>query len=126
MELYYGYLINTLLSFKIYTGTTCSYFQGEGNRASKQKDYNIFELRRVMYGCELVIFKGFQNILNNHDRKKCPNKNTGAVSVYYESCNFSNSTLYFYDGSDRINISLKRFASPSFLHKYKNEVSWGG
>lgn len=126
---YYGIVIKVPYKYvpiiKLYTGTTRTHFQGAGNIATKQKDFNIFELRRVMYGCELVIFKGFQGLLNKKSLKKYSNKNTGALSVYYESCNFSNSSLYFYDGTERTNIPLKKMMNASFLNKYKNETSCG-
>lgn len=108
---------------KIYTGTTRSYYLGNGNIATKQKDFNAFQLRRAMYGCELVIFKGVQNLA--HKQKLPSNNYIGAFSIYYESCDFYNSTLYFSDGTNKTTIPLKRFTSDSFLTKYKNEVYWG-
>lgn len=126
---YYGVVLKLPYKYvpiiKLYTGTTRTYYQGSGNIATKQKDYNIFEIRRIMYGCELVIFKGVQNLLSNKIKKRPSNKNTGALSVYYESCNFSNSSLYFYDGINRTEIALRRFTNTSFLNKYKNEIAWG-
>ena len=54
---------------KIYTATTRSHYQGSGNIATNQTNYNIFELQRVMYGCKLVIFKGIQNLLSGKNQK---------------------------------------------------------
>jgi len=126
-SLYYGLVIKLPYKYvpilKLYTGTTRSYYLGNGDIVTKQKDFNAFQLRRAMYGCELVIFKGVQNLLNK--RKLPTNKYSGAFSIYYESCDFYNSSLYFYDGENTTNIPLKRFTSDSFLKKYKNEVSWG-
>lgn len=126
---YYGVVLKLPYKYipiiKLYTGTTRSHYQGGGNIATNQTDYNIFELRRVMYGCELVIFKGVQNLLTGKNQKKHSNRHTGALSVYYESCNFSKSSLYFYDGINRTDIALNKFTNSSFLNKYKNEVSLG-
>lgn len=118
-SLYYGLIFKLPLKYfpilKIYKGTTRSYYMGDGYIASKQKEFNIFELRRIMYGCEAVIIAiPFKKI----------NASLG-LSIYYEHCNFYNSTLYFYDGSESRNIPLQNFINSSFLTKYKNETAWG-
>jgi len=119
-SLYYGVILKFPYKYipavKLYLGTTHSHYQGSGNIVTNQKDFNIFQLRRAMYGCELIIFKGLQ---------KEKSKSFAAVSFYFESANFYNSTLYFTDGTQTSNIPLKKFMSSSFLEKYKNENCWG-
>ena len=127
-SLYYGVMIKLPIKYlpivKVYTGTTRSHLQGDGNIASKEKDYNIFQLRRPMYGCELIILKGLQKFIKNKSKAASLHNNLG-LSIYYEYCNFSNASLYFYDGSNRTNIPIKRFVNSGFLTKYKNEMAWG-
>jgi hypothetical protein len=119
-SLYYGLMFKLPFKYspvlKVYMGTTHSHYQGPGNIITKEKDYNIFQLRRAMYGCELIVFRGLQ---------KSKSKSTGTLSVYFENCNFYNSSLYFTDGNQNTNIPLKKFISASFLQKYRNEVAWG-
>lgn len=120
-SMYYGLLIHLPLKifpyFKIYTGTTRSYFQGNGNLLTMQKDFNIFELRRRLIGTEFffakTVFKYFKR------------KSKIGLGVYFENCNFYNSSLYFYDGAITRNILIKSFATKSFLEKYKNEFVLG-
>lgn len=128
-SIYYGIVLRLpykyIPTLKLYTGVTRSHFQGDGNLATKEKEFNVFQLRRAMYGCELIVFRGLQKLVQCPDWKYPIIKNIGQLSIYYESSDFSNSTLYFYDGSQRTDIPLKKFMAPSFLEKYKTEVSWG-
>jgi len=118
-SMYYGTILKlpykNIPALKLYMGTTRSHYQGPGNIATQQKDYNIFQLRRAMYGCELILMNSFQ--IKKH-------KYHGNIGIYYETCNIYNASLYFDDG-DNINIPLKNFMTASFLEKYKKEVSWG-
>ncbi|MES2394510.1 MAG: hypothetical protein V4549_00820 [Bacteroidota bacterium] len=128
-SIYYGIVLRLpykyLPTLKLYTGVTRSHFQGDGNLATKDKEFNVFQLRRAMYGCELVVFRGLQRVSQCPGWKYPLSKNIGQLSLYYESCDFYNSSLYFYDGNQRTDIPLKKFMAPSFLEKYKTEVSWG-
>lgn len=127
---YYGAILRLPYKYapaiKVYTGFISSYHHGKGDMITKGKDYNIIQLKRAMYGCELIIFRGLQSISKNPAFPKYPaSKNTGALSIYYELSDFYNSSLHFYDGTERASIPLKRVVSSSFLQKYKNEVAWG-
>ncbi len=128
-SIYYGIVLRLpykyIPTLKLYTGVTRSHFQGDGNIATKEKEFNVFQLRRAMYGCELIVFKGLQRVSQCRDWKYPVRKNIGQLSLYYESCDFYNSSLYFYDGNQHTDIPLKKFMAPSFLEKYKTEVSWG-
>lgn len=103
---------------KLYKGTTRSYFYGDGSIATTEKDFNIFELRRDMYGGEL--FFTLKNITckDNLIRKI-------GLSIYAEYCDFRNASLYFYDGVNRKNIRLSHFTNNSFREKYRREI-YGG
>jgi hypothetical protein len=118
--LYYGVLIRLpreyIPALKIYTGFTRSQFLGSGEIVTHQKDYNIFELRRAMYGCELILFHGLK--LNDKI-------NTGSISFFYESYNFAGSSLYFSDGETKRNLFLRDFMSPSFMNKFRHELACG-
>jgi hypothetical protein len=120
-SMYYGLLIRLPLKifpyFKIYTGTTRSYFQGNGKLITNKQDFNIFELRRLMYGAEIIFAK---TVLKNFNRKS-----KIGLGFYFENCNFYNASLYFYDGVVTRNIFFKSFATKSFLEKYKNEFVLG-
>jgi hypothetical protein len=119
-SLYYGVMVKLPGRFapivKVYTGSTRSHYQGGGNLVAKNTDYAIFQIRRAMYGCELMLFKGFP---------RSSGLNVASFSVYYERCDFYNATLYYDDGERSRSISLKKYAAPSFLTKYKNEMTWG-
>lgn len=125
---YYGAVIRLpyryLPTAKVYMGVTSSSYQGHGDLITKQKEYNVLQLKRAMYGCELIIFRGFQSVSSTQNKYPV-HKNIGTFSVYYESYDFYNSSLEFYDGEQTSRIPLKRFASRSFLQKYKNENAWG-
>ncbi|MBA3665048.1 MAG: hypothetical protein H0W61_12680 [Bacteroidetes bacterium] len=123
-SLYYGITLKIPYTWspilKIYTGFTRTHFQGAGNIATIGKDYNIFQLRRSMYGAELILFRGLQSVTGGGE--KYPRyKNTGTLSIYYEACDFSNAAVYFGDGINHTSVSLKKFVSAPFLNKYKAE-----
>jgi hypothetical protein len=119
-SLYYGIVINLPCRFvpavKVYTGFVRSHFQGQAGLVTKNSSYSIFQLRRAMYGAELILFKGIQ---------KSENRNMGTFGIYYEYYDFSNASLYFDDGNKTRSISLKNFAASSFLKKYGKESAWG-
>ena len=128
-SLYYGLVIKLPYKYvpvvKVYTGSTRSYFMGDGNIVTPNQDYSIFELRRMMYGCELIIFRGLQGKSNDLTQKYPSYKNTGMLSIYYESNNFYNSTLHFDNGNQKTEIPLRNFVSSSFLQKYRSDVYFG-
>jgi hypothetical protein len=88
-----------------------------GNKiVTSDKDYNIFQLRRKLYGAEIMAFRGLQ--LGEH-------LNAGALSFYFENNNLSEGELYFSDGTTERKLPLKTFTSSSFLNKYKNDPCFG-
>ena len=125
--LYYGIVIKLpykyFPSLKLYRGSMRSYFKGDRDRSYKGSDYTIYELRRTMYGCELVLFNVNQ-IIKKNTKKPYKLKNAG-LSVYYENYNFYNSTLYFNNGVIQQSNLLKNFVSNEFLLKYKREYNLG-
>jgi hypothetical protein len=129
-SVYYGFAFKLPCKYspviKVYRGSTRSHYQGDGNIATKQREFNIFELTRGMSGCELGIGRIILNQSKNKTQKRfSKNKNYVSLSAYYEVCNFYNSYLYFDDGVITKKISLQSFANNTFLTKYKNDVSWG-
>ena len=128
-SLYFGIVIKLpykyLPTLKLYKGTMRSYHKGEENVLDNNSDYSIFELRRNMYGCELMILN-LDQILHSSKIKKTTNKNRSAgLSIYYENYDFYNSNLYYYDGISKTTLSLKEFISSEFLNKYRNEFNAG-
>lgn len=125
---YYGALLRLpypyLPAVKLYMGITSSHFQGNGDMITKQKEFNVLQLKRAMYGCELIIFRGFQRTTSAQEKFPFQN-NIGMLSIYYESHDFYNSSLAFYDGEQNTSIPLKRFLPGTFLEKYKTENVWG-
>jgi hypothetical protein len=125
---YYGAMLRLPYKYiptvKLYMGITGSYILGSGDLITKQNDYSVFQLKRALYGCEVILFRGFQ-AASKSNTKFPVHKNICSFSVYYETYDFYNSSLYFFDGEQRTNIPLKRFLSSSFLQKYKNENAWG-
>lgn len=121
-SMYYGLQFNLPLKYspviKVYKGTTRSYFQGDGSIATKEKDFNIFELRRDMYGFELFFS------LTTLKRKDHLFKKIG-LSIYAEYCDFRNGSLYFYDGTSKRDLKLSQFTDNSFREKYKAEIYSG-
>jgi hypothetical protein len=124
-SLYYGLMFSLPYKFfsgiKVYTGTTRSHFRGDGYLITKERDYNILELRRKMYGVELCVF---------NTEIKCKKTSSGinknfCISLYYENCDLSNSSLYFDDGDIKKSIPLKHYTTTSFLKKYNTETAWG-
>ncbi len=128
-SLYYGIIIKLpykyLPTLKLYKGTMRSYYKGDGNILGNKSDYHIVELRRNMYGCELMIINLDQLLKRNKTKKHAVNNRGGGLSIYYENYNFYNSTLYYYDGITKTNLSLKNFTTSTFLKKYRNEFNAG-
>ena len=128
-SLYFGIVIKLpykyLPTLKLYKGTMRSYYKGEGNVLSNNSDYSIFEMRRNMYGCELMILNLDQIIQSSKVKKRANNNRSAGLSIYYENYDFYNSNLYYYDGITKTTLSLKKFTSSEFLNKYKNEFNAG-
>lgn len=128
-SMYYGIQIKLPYQYfptiKLYKGTMRNHLQGDGNLATNGKDFNIFEFRHAMYGCEIIILT-FEDILHKKNNQNILKKNKGGgLSVYYESANFKNSSLYFYDGETTRKIPFSKYTSSIFTTKYKHEVSFG-
>ncbi len=120
-SLYYGIILKMPCRFspilKLYQGSTRSHYQGDGSIATKEKDFNIFELRRKMYGCEMA----FPVTIH-----KCNGlKNIISISAYTEYSDLNTSSLYFYDGTEIKNIALSNFTNTSFRNRYRNEFYYG-
>jgi hypothetical protein len=126
-SLYYGILIKlplrVLPAIKVYRGSTRSHYQGPADLITKAEEYNNVQLRRSMYGCELMAINPFYFLYKNRS-SPAPLQKFG-ISVYYEYTNFSTSSLYFDDGNTRRTIELKKFVSSSFLKKYAHENIFG-
>jgi len=126
-SMYYGIIFKARLKYfptlKIYKGTLRNHYQGDGNISTFGKDYNIFEFRHSVYGFEIIVLD-LETIIKR--KKNTQNKNRGVgLSIYYETVNLNNSSLYFNDGETNRNISLKKYTSSSFLNKYNRENSFG-
>jgi hypothetical protein len=119
-SLYYGVVVKLpyriIPALKVYTGTTRSHFRGNGYLLGGKTDYTIFELRRRMYGCEVVVFRGLP---------KSSHANLGALSLYYEVSNFYNGSLYVDDGNQTRTIAFRNFIHSSVLKKYSKEMAFG-
>ena len=110
---------------KLYKGSLRSHYQGDGNIVSKNMDFNIFEIRRMMYGGELMVLHTNQMFKKEKNIKTSRKRGHGALSIYYETSDFYNASLYFYDGVNRKTIPFKNFIKQDFLTHYKREVFWG-
>lgn len=110
---------------KLYKGSLRSHYQGYGGIVSKNKDFNIFEIRRALYGCELMVLTTNQVLNRVKNIKQTLKRGCGALSIYYEMSDFYHSSLYFYDGITRKTISFAHFVKQDFLTKYKREVFFG-
>ena len=127
--LYYGMAIKLPHKkypiLKLYKGSLRSHYQGDGSIVSENMDFNIFEIRRTMYGGELMVLNTKQIFQKNPKSQFSKNKGSWALSAYYEMSYFYNASLYFYDGVNRKSILLKNFTNNSFLKQYKKEVFFG-
>jgi len=110
---------------KLYKGSLRSHYQGDGSIVSKNMDFNIFEIRRKLYGCELMVLTTNQVLSIIKNIKQPLKRGHGALSIYYEMSDFYNSSLYFYDGITKKSISFTHFVKQDFLTKYKREVFLG-
>lgn len=126
-SLYYGILIQLpypwLPGIKIYRGITKTHFQCDGNLITKNKEYNVVELERKMWGAEIL----FCHKLKHHQQpgeKKNKTRSIGA-SIYFENCNFSGGSLNFNDGVISKKIYITDFMRSTFLTKYKTEIYYG-
>jgi len=128
-SMYYGIVIKLPYKYspvlKLYRGVTSTRYLGGGNSITANTDFNSVELKRVMHGCELMILSTIQKKnTKSSTASESSNRRIG-LSIYYETCDFYDAGLYFYDGNISRSLPLKNFVSPSFLHKYKNEVTFG-
>lgn len=121
-SLYYGLVLELpqawLPALKLYTGSTRSHFQGDP--VSPGQSYSIVQLRRRMYGAELMlrgskVYKGrAQGWLRPIGR-----------SVYYEHYDMYTASLYGDNGEQQRHIRLRTFASHAFLRRYQNDYACG-
>jgi hypothetical protein len=98
---------------KLYRGTTRTYIMSDYKTRMAQ-EFNVFEIRRPMYGAEVTI-----------TRFLLKQRNSISLNVYSEYNNFTNSVLHFYDGSSVRNISLRKIAKSSFIDKYRFDAYFG-
>lgn len=124
-SLYYGIMIalpfRNCPLLKLYTGFTRAHYQGNGEFDGTQYDYTIFQLRRPVYGAELMLFRGFR-----YERSgKKGDLRLAALSLYYEQSDFTRSSLYFDNGQYTRSIGLETFCTPDFLSKYRTEIRYG-
>gem|GEM_PF-4780294 len=126
-SLYYGLIVKLPFRYspviKLYRGTTRSHYQGAPGLISASVDYNMLQLRRAMYGCELMLPDLPGLIQRNRETPKSL-KRLG-LSLYYEYCDFSTSALHFNDGDTRRLIPLKQFLPGSFFDSYRHEHKFG-
>lgn len=126
-SLYYGVMIRLPYRYspvlKLYRGTTRSHYQGAPGIVTAGRDYNMLQLRRAMYGCELMLLNLPGFIQKNTEASKLLQRL--GLSLYYEYCDFSTSALHFNDGDTRRLIPLKQFLPGSFFNSYRNEHKFG-
>ncbi len=125
--LYYGLIIKLPQPYapalKLYRGSTRSHYHGPSGLVSAGTDYNSFQLRRAMYGCELMLLNLPGFIQKNKETPKALQRL--GLSLYYEYCDFSTSALHFNDGDTQRLIPLKQFMPRSFFDSYRNEHQFG-
>jgi hypothetical protein len=125
-SLYYGLQLKLPYKYfplvKLYTGSTRTHFQGDGHLVSPDREYSIFEFKRVMHGCEIVLLS---TNLNSDTEDKANEHYKIGLSLYYEGCNFYNSTLHFDDGFTQRDLPLRFYTNSSFLNKYRYESVFG-
>lgn len=125
-SVYYGVVIKLpfryLPALKLYRGSTRSHYQGPDGMITSGNDYNIIQLRRSMYGCEIMALNPLQ-IFYKHATPACVQR--VGISAYYEYCDFYTSALYFDDSRERRHIPLKAFVSNKLLKKYAHENLYG-
>lgn len=125
--LYYGLIVKLPFAaspvLKIYRGSTRSHYQGPSGLVTSDADYNSFQLRRSMYGCELSML----NPLGLFRRQKPLAKSFKklGIGLYYEYADLRNSALHFNDGNTQRLIPLKRFLSSAFFDTWRSEHSFG-
>jgi hypothetical protein len=110
-SLYYGVMFKLPFTYqpivKLYTGYARAHMQA-GNIVS-DADYNIFQIRRRMYGFEFIAYSGV--------KLKGINGRLG-VSVYGELYNFKTAVLYFDDGNQNTSVSFSGVTARTFTDKY--------
>lgn len=127
-SLYYGLIVKLPFRYspviKLYRGSTRSHYQGAPGLVTASGDYNMLQLRRAMYGCELMLLNLPDLIWKKREVPKVL-KRLG-LSLYYEYSDFSTSALHFTDGDTRRLIPLKQFLPGSCFNSYRHEHKFGG
>jgi hypothetical protein len=125
-SIYYGIILRLPRYspvLKLYTGSVRAHYQGPGDLIEPQKEHTIVQLRRKMYGAEILLSDPLGFICR---KKQYPSWLANlAFSFYYEQNDFSTAVLYFSDGEQELHIPLKRFTGSAFLNKYKKEQTFG-
>jgi hypothetical protein len=122
-SLYWGIVLQPQAAWpalKLYTGSKRSHYQGTEDLFHTQASYTIVQLRRKMYGAELML----RDPLRFLKRRSCLLGNL-AISVYYEYSDLSSSSLYYSDGDRRSVLLLKHFMKSTFFDTYSNEQVFG-
>lgn len=126
-SLYYGVILKLPFPYspvlKVYRGTTRSHYQGASGLVTAGNDYNMLQLRRAMYGCELMLLDPLA-LVQKRKAVSRPLQRIG-LGLYYEYCNFTSAALHFNDGDSQRLIPLKQFTSRSFFNSYRSEHKFG-
>ncbi|HEY1038306.1 MAG TPA: hypothetical protein VGF30_02825, partial [Bacteroidia bacterium] len=113
--LYFKLPLKYKLAVKLYTGSTRSHFQGPEGMITSQRSYNIIQLRRKMYGGEVIVTDPLHYFINHSSRIL----QKTAISVYYEYHDLETLSLYFNDGEEARIIKLNKFMRYPFSSKYR-------
>jgi hypothetical protein len=126
-SLYYGVILKMPGSYlpmvKVYMGNSRSHYQGPAGWITEGTDYNILQLRRSMYGCELSVLNpvGYFRTV-----KPLPAVLKGlGLGIYYEYSRLSTASVYFDDGQQQRLIPFRSFISDNFQKNYRNEFKFG-
>jgi hypothetical protein len=124
-SLYYGILLKLPLRadvhVKLYTGSTRSHYRG--NTEITSNGNNNIQLRRKMYGGELMLRDPLALVFKS--KRYHPSLVNFGIGMYYEFNDMYTASLFFSDGDQRANIALKQFTSSTFLSKYRREQLFG-
>jgi hypothetical protein len=125
-SVYYGIILKLPSSFfpvvKLYKGSTRSHYLGPGDIITAGTDYTIVQLRRSMYGIEVMLLDPFQFGKGKRDHSSL---NKIGVSAYYEYGDLTTSSLFFDNGKERRLVPLKKFTDHTMLQKYRHEHVFG-
>jgi hypothetical protein len=125
-SLYYGIVLRPkegLPALKLYTGSKRSHYQGTEHLLDGQAEYIIVQLRRKMYGAELLFRDPVRRLAGKRNLPEWL-ANTG-ISVYYEYSDLSSSSLYFEEGARQAQLRLRHFMKSTFFTSYKKEQVFG-